>query len=92
LTKGDARAHLGSRAFDILLLLVNRAGTFVSKDEFFRHGWREIVVVENNPPVHVNALRKALGDGRGYRRYIVTVPHRGYSFVEPAARSRPDVA
>jgi DNA-binding winged helix-turn-helix (wHTH) protein len=36
--------------------------------------------------VHVAALRKALGDGRGGRRYIANIPGRGYSFVAPVTR------
>ena len=86
--EGAARAHLGSRAFDILLLLLDRAGSFVSKDEILQRVWPRTVVVEGNLRVHVAALRKALGDGRDGRRYIVTVPNGGYSFVAPVTRSR----
>ena len=43
--------------------------------------WPGAVVVEGNLTVHVCALRKALGDGRDDRRFIVSAPNRGYSFV-----------
>jgi len=90
LMEGDTRIPLGSRAFDILVLLIKRAGTFVSKNDILETVWPGAVVVEGNLPVHVAALRKALGDGRDDRRYIVNAPNRGYSFVAPLSRSRAD--
>ncbi|HEX6704111.1 MAG TPA: winged helix-turn-helix domain-containing protein [Albitalea sp.] len=87
LLQGDTPIHLGSRAFDILLLLIERAGTFVEKNEIVARVWPTTVVVEGNLRVHLTALRKALGDGRNGRRYIVTVPNRGYSFVAQVSRA-----
>lgn len=86
LAEGASRIHLGSRAFDILLLLLERAGTFVSKNEIVARVWPTTIVIEGNLRVHVTALRKALSDGREGRRYIVNVPNRGYSFVAPVSR------
>ena len=86
LAEGASRIPLGSRAFDILQLLVERAGTFVSKNEIVARVWPDTVVVEGNLRVHVTALRKALGDGNEGRRYILNVPNRGYSFVAPVTR------
>jgi predicted ATPase/DNA-binding winged helix-turn-helix (wHTH) protein len=90
LTESAVGVNLGSRAFDILLLLLERAGTFVAKNELVARVWPTTVVVEGNLRVHMTALRKALGDGRDGRRFIVNVPNRGYSFVAPVARSRTD--
>jgi predicted ATPase/DNA-binding winged helix-turn-helix (wHTH) protein len=86
--------RLGNRALDILLVLVERAGEFVSNDEISRHVWPRTVVVEANLRVHIVGLRKALGDGRDGRRFIVNVPNRGYSFVAPlhAAASHVDAS
>jgi predicted ATPase/DNA-binding winged helix-turn-helix (wHTH) protein len=92
LMEGTARVHLGSRAFDILVLLLDRAGSFVGKDEIFERVWPHTVVVEGNLRVHVSALRNALGDGRDGRRYIVTASNRGYCFVAPLTRSRGETA
>jgi len=75
--------RLGSRALEILIALVARAGDLVGKDELMARVWPDTVVEEANLKVHVGALRRALGDGAGGKRYVVTVPGRGYSFVAP---------
>ena len=67
--------RIGSRAFDILELLIRAQGTLVSKDEIMRRVWPDTVVEENNLQVHVAALRKALGADRDL---IKTIPGRGY--------------
>jgi DNA-binding winged helix-turn-helix (wHTH) protein len=53
---------LGQRAFDVLLMLVERAGELVSKDELLAMVWPGMVVEENNLQVQVSALRKAAMD------------------------------
>lgn len=72
---------LGSRAFDILCVLVEEAGRFVTKEELVAKVWPTTFVVDGNLRVHMAGLRKALGDGRDGQRFIVNVPNRGYSFV-----------
>jgi DNA-binding winged helix-turn-helix (wHTH) protein len=70
---------LGSRALDILITLASRSGQILSKDDLTRLVWRGAFVDETALRVGVSAVRKALGpDGR---RYIATVPGRGYCFV-----------
>lgn len=73
--------RVGSKALDILHLLVTNAGTVVSKAAIIAHVWPSTVVEEINLRVHIAALRRALGDGRDGQRYIVNIPQRGYSFV-----------
>jgi DNA-binding winged helix-turn-helix (wHTH) protein len=46
-------------------------------------------VDEANLKIQVSALRRALGDGQGGRRYVVTVPGRGYNFVAPVSLEEP---
>ncbi|MHC8321075.1 ATP-binding protein [Pseudomonas sp. GB2N2] len=78
---GDRPLRMGGRALDILQVLVQRAGTVVSKDELIALVWPTSVVEEINLRVHIAALRRALGDGQDGRRYIVNIPQRGYSFI-----------
>jgi predicted ATPase/DNA-binding winged helix-turn-helix (wHTH) protein len=72
---------LGSRAFEILNLLLKRAGQIVTREELIAQVWPTTVVEEVNLRVHVAALRRALGDGQRGNRYIVNTTGRGYSFV-----------
>jgi predicted ATPase/DNA-binding winged helix-turn-helix (wHTH) protein len=89
LKKGDAPVQLGGRALDTLIALVERAGEIVTQKELISRVWPDVTVEETNLRVHIASLRKALGDGRGGARYIVTIPGRGYSFVAPVTRSAP---
>jgi DNA-binding winged helix-turn-helix (wHTH) protein len=71
-----AAAPLGSRAFDLLIALVERRDRVVGKNELLDLVWPGMVVEENNLQVQVNTLRKLLGP-----QAIATVPGRGYRFT-----------
>ncbi|MGH8301465.1 MAG: ATP-binding protein [Steroidobacteraceae bacterium] len=75
---GEATVALGSRAFDVLLILVEAEGELVTKEELLARVWPGAVVEESNIQVQVSALRKALGEDRNL---ILTVPLRGYRFT-----------
>ena len=77
----DKPVVLGSRALDILIVLVERAGELVTRDQLLARVWPNTTVVEGNLVVQIGALRRALRDGKAGNRYIVTVPGRGYCFV-----------
>jgi predicted ATPase/DNA-binding winged helix-turn-helix (wHTH) protein len=79
--------RLGSRAFELLLALLARAGETVSKQELTATVWPDTFVEDGNLKVHIAALRRALGDGEAGRRYISTVAGRGYCFVAPVTLS-----
>src|SRR3984957_8958718 len=83
LLEGDIPVRLGSRAFDILAALVERSGEVVAKEELIARAWPQTFVEDTNLKMQVSALRRALGDGQGGHRYVVTVPGRGYNFVAP---------
>jgi predicted ATPase/DNA-binding winged helix-turn-helix (wHTH) protein len=81
LTRSGLPLRVGSRALDILAVLLARAGEVVTKDEIVRRVWPDTVVEENNLRVHLTALRKLLGEGHLSGRFIENIPGRGYSFV-----------
>ncbi|WP_335944341.1 winged helix-turn-helix domain-containing protein [Pseudomonas sp. G166] len=74
---------LGGRALDILQVLVEHAGTFVSKQALIARVWPDSVVEEINLRVHIAALRRAFGDGRDGVRYILNHPRQGYCLAAP---------
>jgi len=77
----DEKIRLPSKAFEILLVLLEAEGRLVEKDELMRRVWPDSVVEENNLTVNMSALRKALAESPGEHKYVVTVPGRGYQFV-----------
>jgi DNA-binding winged helix-turn-helix (wHTH) protein len=72
--------ELGTRALDLLLVLLEANGSLVGKDELLSRVWPGVVVSEENLKVQISALRRALGDGRDFIR---TEFGRGYRFIAP---------
>jgi DNA-binding winged helix-turn-helix (wHTH) protein len=87
LLEGDKPLRLGSRALDILIVLLERSGELVSKQELIARVWPGVTVEDGNLKVHIAALRRTLRDGQIGSRYICTVAGRGYCFVAPIERS-----
>jgi len=81
LLEGDSPVSIGSRALEILVALLERAGELVSKQELMARVWPDVFVEPANLTVHISALRRTLRDGRDGNRFIINVPGRGYSFV-----------
>jgi DNA-binding winged helix-turn-helix (wHTH) protein len=83
LLEGHAPLRVGSRALDILIALVGRPGELVTKEELMDRVWPNTFVDPANLTVHIAALRRVLGDGRGGNRFLINIPGRGYQFVTP---------
>jgi DNA-binding winged helix-turn-helix (wHTH) protein/TolB-like protein/Tfp pilus assembly protein PilF len=77
---------LGSRALDLLCVLVARQGRLVSKQAIMDAVWPSTAVEDHNLTVHISALRRVLDEGRAEGSCIQTVPGRGYRFVIPVRR------
>ncbi|MBV8120750.1 MAG: ABC transporter substrate-binding protein [Alphaproteobacteria bacterium] len=73
-----APVKLGTRALDILLVLLEAEGSLVTKEELFSRVWPGIHVSEENLKVQIFALRQALGEDRDFIR---TETGRGYRFM-----------
>ncbi len=87
--RSDGRAiELTPKALDALRCLVQHPGELLDKSTLIAAVWPNVVVEENNLNQVISALRRALGDGSGGRRFIVTVPGRGYQFVAPVQEVR----
>jgi DNA-binding winged helix-turn-helix (wHTH) protein/TolB-like protein/tetratricopeptide (TPR) repeat protein len=84
LARDGAVVTVTPKAFDLLVVLVERGGAAVSKDELMTALWPGTAVEESNLTFQISTLRKALGtEGAGC---IATLPGRGYQFVAPLQR------
>jgi DNA-binding winged helix-turn-helix (wHTH) protein/tetratricopeptide (TPR) repeat protein len=81
LLRGDQPIALTAKAFEILLVLIRHQNETVSKDALLKAVWPDTFVEEANLTQHISMLRKALGEAPQDRRYIATMPGRGYRFV-----------
>lgn len=71
---------LTPRVFDLLVKLLQSAGTVVTKDELLSSVWPDTIVEESNLSQSIFILRKALGESSQHARLIRTVPTKGYKF------------
>jgi adenylate cyclase len=81
---------LGSRAAEILFLLLQRHGEVVSKKEIMDAVWPHMAIQENNLTVQISALRRALDDASDGGSCILTVPGRGYWFTRRVVENGPE--
>lgn len=81
LWRDDKIIPLPPKATETLLVLVQKSGYIVSRQDFLRQVWPDTFVGENNLSVNISLLRKILGDEQDGSKYIETVPKRGYRFV-----------
>lgn len=86
LERDGTRVALGSRALDLLELLVRRAPDVVSQSELIAHAWPNLVLCDENLRVNIAAIRRVLCDEHRDPKYVVTIWGRGYCFVAPVSR------
>ena len=72
---------LTPKAFEVLTVLVERAGHLVEKGELLGLVWADTFVEEVNIARIVHTLRRVLGEDRNTHMFIETVAKRGYRFV-----------
>ena len=87
LRKSGVRIHLQDKPLRILVILMERPGAIVTREELRQKLWDEDTHVEFEHSLNtaVNKLRRALGDSAETPRFIETIPRRGYRFVGQAA-------
>ena len=80
---------LKGKILDLLLLLVEKRGQLVVKEDLMREIWSDSIVEENNITVSMSMLRKALGEDRSSPQFIETVPRQGYRFIAEVTEVSP---
>jgi TolB-like protein/Flp pilus assembly protein TadD len=83
LFRSDQAIPLSPKAADVLLLLVQNAGSVVEKKELLSTVWQDAFVEEGSLTRTISILRKVLEAGDGRQGCIATVSKRGYRFMLP---------
>ena len=88
LFKHGTRLRIQKQPFEILCLLLERAGEVVSREELRSRLWPDNTFVEYEDSLNtaVRKLRAVLSDSSDLPRYIETVPGRGYCFIAEVLR------
>ncbi|MGA9062962.1 MAG: winged helix-turn-helix domain-containing protein [Terracidiphilus sp.] len=94
LRRQGLRVKLNAQPFQVLLMLLERPGQLLTREEISRKLWPDGTFVDYEHGVNsaVNRIREALGDLAGSPRFIETLARRGYRFLGPVERiiSGPD--
>lgn len=80
LLRDGAHIHLTPKAFELLLLLVDRRPAAVAKNAILEALWPGTFVLEANVANLVAEIRAALGDDSAHPKFVRTVPRFGYAF------------
>src|ERR1035437_9385459 len=91
LRRQGIRLKLGAQPFQVLMMLLDRPGELLTREEITRELWPGGTFVDYEHGVNsaVNRIREALGDTAGNPRFIETLARRGYRFVAPVERITP---
>ena len=92
LWRDDVRVPLTHKAFDLLGVLVERAGHVVTKDTLLESVWPHTHVHPDNVKVLIGEIRRALGDDPLRPRFIRSLVKRGYIFIAPVVDRAIDLA
>src|ERR1700727_2040583 len=94
LRRQGVRIKLNAQPFQVLVMLLQRPGELLTREEISRELWPDGTFVDYEHGVNsaVNRIREALGDAAGNPRFVETLARRGYRFVAPVERIVTDEA
>ena len=94
LRKNGVKLRLQGQPFQVLALLLERAGDVVSREELRQKLWPSDTFVDFDHSVNtaINKVREVLGDSASVPRYVETLPRRGYRFIAPVQADSPSVS
>ena len=94
LTRDGTRVRLQPQPARVLAILVQHAGTIVSRDTLRQQLWAEGTFVDFERGLNfcIAQVRAALGDSADSPRFIETLPKRGYRFIAPVRTTGQPVA
>src|SRR5882724_1790091 len=85
-SRNGARLRLQGKVYQVLIVLLQKQGEVVTRDELKQALWPADTHVNYDANVNttVNKLRQALGESTDKPLYIETIPRKGYSFISTA--------
>ncbi len=88
LRRQGLRVKLNTQPLQLLLMLLDRPGELVTREEIERALWPDGTFVDFEHGVNsaVNRIREALGDSAANPRFLETLARRGYRFIAPVER------
>jgi cholera toxin transcriptional activator len=88
LRRGGLRVKLNAQPFQVLLMLLERPGDLVTREEISRGLWPDDTFVDSDHGVNsaLNRIREALGDSASNPRFVETLARRGYRFIAPVEK------
>lgn len=91
LRKSGAKLRLQGQPFQVLALLLERAGEVVTREELQQKLWPSDTFVDFDHSLNtaINKVREALGDSASSPRYVETLARRGYRFIAPVQADVP---
>jgi DNA-binding winged helix-turn-helix (wHTH) protein len=89
LRKSGVKLRLQGQPFQVLALLLERAGDVVTREELQQKLWPSDTFVDFDHSLNtaINKVREALGDSASSPRYVETLARRGYRFIAPVQES-----
>jgi DNA-binding winged helix-turn-helix (wHTH) protein len=90
LRRDEMKIHLQGQPFLVLVLLLERAGDVVTREELRDRVWPKNTFVEFDYALNtaIKKIRAVLGDDANVPRYIETIPRRGYRFITSVSAAR----
>jgi cholera toxin transcriptional activator len=94
LRKSGVRLRLQGQPFQVLALLLERAGDVVTRDELRQKLWPADTFVDFDHSLNtaINKVRESLGDSASSPRYVETLARRGYRFIAPVQNAAAESA
>jgi DNA-binding winged helix-turn-helix (wHTH) protein len=83
IAQGGHRVHIEPKVMDVLVCLATHPGEVVTRDMLLGEVWRGVVVTDDVVTRCISELRTVLRDTGRDRRFIRTIPKRGYSLLVP---------
>src|SRR5437773_1079064 len=92
LRKAGVHLKLAGQPFQVLAILLEQPGEVVTREELQKRLWPDTFVdFDHNLNTAINKIREALGDSAERRRFVETLPRRGYRFMAPMEDPKPPI-